>query len=298
MSASFVIMAAGLASRYGGIKQMEGVGPNREILLEYAVYDALRAGYDRFVIILRPDIYDDFRERVGKRLEGKVPVFYAMQDQSDLPDFYTVPAQRVKPFGTVHAVLCAAPYIDGPFTVLNADDYYGCSAFTELRAALDTLRGAGEGCMVAYQMKNTVSPHGSVTRGVCAVEKGMLASICETPGITLSPEGRIMSGETEIPGDTPVSMNLWGFTREALDDMKDYFHHFLRSLREDDIKSECLLPVYVGDRLARGKLGIRVLTTGGSWFGMTYKEDRELTARSLRALIDAGIYPEELTFDR
>lgn len=294
MSASFVIMAAGLGSRYGGIKQMEGVGPNREILLEYAVHDALRVGYDRIVVILRPDIVEDFRERVGKKLEGRVPLFYAIQDFSSVPDFYQIPAERIKPFGTIHAVLCAKEYINGPFAVLNADDYYGRDAFTELRSTLDTLQGAGDGCMVAYKMKNTVSPYGSVTRGVCATENDMLTRIDETSGITLQSDGRITVGEREIPGDTPVSMNLWGFTREALDDMEAYFHAFLRGLKADDIKSECLLPVYVGDRLQEGKLGIRVLTTDGSWFGMTYKEDREVTARSLRELISRGVYPEKL----
>lgn len=297
MSASFVIMAAGLGSRYGGIKQMEGVGPGGEILLEYAVYDALRVGYDRIVVILRKDILEDFRERVGKKLEGKVPVFYAIQDYDSIPDFYAVPPERVKPFGTIHAVLCARDYIDGPFAVLNADDYYGPDAFTALRSTLDELHGAGDGCMVAYRLKNTVSPFGSVTRGVCATENGKLVQIDETHDIALLPDGRIVANEKEIPGETPVSMNLWGFTREALDDMESYFHAFLRSLRADDIKSECLLPVYVGDRLNEGKMGIRVLTTDGSWFGMTYKEDRKITADSLRSLIEAGVYPEELSFE-
>lgn len=294
MSASFVIMAAGLGSRYGGIKQMEGVGPHREILLEYAVYDALRVGYDRIVVILRPDIVDDFRERVGKKLEGRIPLSYAIQDFSTIPDFYNIPADRIKPFGTIHALLCAKDYIDGPFAVLNADDYYGRNAFTELRGTLETLHGAGDGCMVAYQMKNTISPYGSVTRGICATANGQLTQIDETHEITLLSDGRIVVGDREIPGETPVSMNLWGFTREVLDDMEVYFHDFLRTLSPDDIKSECLLPVYVGDRLNEGKLGIRVLTTDGSWFGMTYREDREITTRSLRALIDQGIYPEEL----
>lgn len=166
MSASFVVMAAGLGSRYGGIKQMDGVGPNQEILLEYALYDAIRAGYDRLVVILRPDIVDAFQERVGKKYKGKLPLYYAIQDYSTLPAFYPIPQNRIKPFGTIHAVLCAAPYIDGPFTVLNADDYYGRNAFRELRSTLSTLRCAQEGCMVAYPIQNTISPYGSVTRGI------------------------------------------------------------------------------------------------------------------------------------
>ena len=296
MSVSFVIMAAGLGSRYGGIKQMEGVGPKGEILLEYAIHDALRVGYDRIVVILRPDILEDFRERVGKKLEGRIPIYYAIQDYTSIPDFYSIPADRVKPFGTIHAVLCARDYIDGPFAVLNADDYYGWDAFTGLRSTLETLRGASEACMVAYKLKNTVSPFGSVTRGICATENGLLTHIDETHDILLAEDGRIMVGDREIPGETPVSMNLWGFTREALDDMEVYFRDFLGSLKADDIKGECLLPVYVGDRLSAGKMSVRVLTTDGSWFGMTYKEDREMTARSLRELIEQGVYPEELSF--
>lgn len=294
MHTSFVIMAAGLGSRYGGIKQMEGVGPNHEILLEYAIYDALRVGYNRIVVILRPDIVEDFRERVGKKLEGRIPIFYAIQDFTSIPNSYSIPTERVKPFGTIHAVLCAKEYINGPFTVLNADDYYGKDAFTELHRTLNTLRGTGDGCMVAYKLKNTVSPYGSVTRGVCVTSGGKLVQIDETKDITLCADGRIVAGEKEFPSDTPVSMNLWAFSREILDDMDEYFHAFLRNLKNGDIKSECLLPVYVGDRLQKGKLGIRVLTTDGVWFGMTYLEDREITARSLRELVAQGVYPANL----
>lgn len=294
MSASFVIMAAGLGSRYGGIKQMEGVGPNDEILLEYAVYDALEAGFDKIVVILRPDIVDDFRERVGCRLEKKVPLAYAIQDYSSIPDFYTIPEGRSKPFGTIHAVLCAKDCIDGPFAVLNADDYYGKTAFRELYRTLDKLEGAGDGCMVAYQLKNTVSPYGSVTRGICAVEGARLTDICETKDILLLPDGRIVNGDIELSGDSPVSMNLWGFTREALDDMDDYFRNFLRALPEGEQKAECLLPVYVGDRMQEGKMGIRVLTTDATWFGMTYHDDRAVTRDSLLALHAQGVYPPVL----
>lgn len=294
MSASFVIMAAGLGSRYGGIKQMEGVGPNNEILLEYAVYDALEAGFDRIVVILRPDIVDDFRERVGSRLEKHVHLAYSVQDFSSIPAFYAIPPERIKPFGTIHAVLTARDCIDGPFAVLNADDYYGRTAFHELYQLLPTLRGAGDSCMVAYELQNTVSPNGSVTRGVCAVENGRLTRIDETGGIELLPDGRITVGDRTLPGNTPVSMNLWGFTRETLDDMDAYFHDFLRSLPQGECKAECLLPVYVGERIRQGNMGVRVLTTNESWFGMTYKEDWPTTRRNLQELHDRGVYPSVL----
>ncbi len=294
MSTSFVIMAAGLGSRYGGIKQMEGVGPNNEILLEYAIYDALEAGFDKVVVILRPDIVEDFRERVGSRLEKHVQLAYAVQDFNSIPSFYAIPPERSKPFGTIHAVLTARQCIDGPFAVLNADDYYGRTAFGDLYRALPTLRGAGDGCMVAYQLQNTVSPNGSVTRGVCAVEDGRLTRIDETSGIELLPDGSIAANGRTLPGNTPVSMNLWGFTREALDDMDAYFHDFLRALPEGECKAECLLPVYVGDRIREGKMNIRVLTTGEGWFGMTYKEDWPTTRSSLQAFHDQGVYPPVL----
>ncbi|MCQ2438564.1 MAG: NTP transferase domain-containing protein [Oscillospiraceae bacterium] len=294
MSASFVIMAAGLGSRYGGIKQMEGVGPHGEILLEYAVYDALRAGFDRIVAVLRPDIVDDFRERVGRKLEKHTPLCYAVQDFSSLPDFYRLPDDRSRPFGTVHALLCAAPCLDGPFAVLNADDYYGRNAIASLRGALDGLQNSGEGCMVAYRMKNTVSPYGSVSRGVCRLEGEQLCEIEELRGIAPSENGRILAGEREIPGDAPVSMNLWGFGRGVLEDMEAYFRSFLHALPPDDVSAECLLPVYVGDRLRQGTLRVRALESTDRWFGMTYREDRTAAVRSLRSLIEQGVYPSVL----
>lgn len=297
MSYSLVIMAAGLGSRYGGIKQMEGVGPGGEILLEYAVYDALKAGFDEIVVILRTDIVDAFRERVGEKLEKHCKLRYAIQDPSNLPDFYTFPPERTKPLGTIHAVVSAAAEIDGPFAVLNADDYYGADAFTKMRAALAELKGARSACMVAYQLKNTVSAHGGVTRGVCAAEKGYLSHIRETHEILLHPDGSIRSPEAEgglLDGESLVSMNFWGFTREALKDMEAYFHTFLRALAPNNLKSECLLPDYVADRIRENAMDVKVLSTDESWFGMTYQADRLATAESLKALHAEGVYPPAL----
>ena len=296
MSYSLVIMAAGLGSRYGGIKQMEGVGPNREILLEYAVYDALKAGFEDIVVILRSDIVDDFRERCGDKLSRHCRLRYAVQDFSSLPSFCELPSERSKPLGTVHAVLSAASEIDGPFAVLNADDFYGADAFLKIHKALSELKEPRQACMVAYQLKNTVSAHGSVTRGVCTASDGMLRSIRETHEILPHPDGSIRSPEAEggiLGGESPVSMNFWGFTREALTDMEAYFHSFLRNLG-GDLKKECLLPNYVADRLREGTLEVKVLSTDAVWFGMTYQEDRMAAAENLRKLIAAGIYPQLL----
>lgn len=297
MSYSLVIMAAGLGSRYGGIKQMEGVGPKGEILLEYAVYDALKAGFDEIVVILRRDIVDAFRERVGDKLEKHCKLRYAIQDPSNLPAFYTFPPERTKPLGTIHAVLSAVSEIEGPFAVLNADDYYGADAFLQMRRALEELGSAREACMVAYQLKNTVSAHGGVTRGVCAAEGGYLSSICETHEILLHADGSIRSPEAEggvLDGNCLVSMNFWGFAREALADMEAYFHAFLRALAPDNLKGECLLPDYVAARIREDAMDVKVLSTDASWFGMTYQADRVATAESLAALHAGGVYPPEL----
>jgi len=297
MSYSLVIMAAGLGSRYGGIKQMEGVGPGGEILLEYAVYDALKAGFDEIVVILRPDIVDAFRERVGEKLEKHCRLRYAVQSPATLPAFYTFPPARTKPLGTIHAVVAAAAAIEGPFAVLNADDYYGADAFVKMRDALAQLKEARSACMVAYQLKNTVSAHGGVTRGVCSEENGFLASIRETHEILLHSDGSIRSPEAEggvLDGESLVSMNFWGFTREALQDMEAYFHAFLRSLAPDNLKGECLLPDYVAARIREGAMDVKVLSTDACWFGMTYQADRVATAESLKALHADGVYPPTL----
>ena len=296
MPCSLVIMAAGLGSRYGGIKQMEGVGPGGEILLEYAVYDALKAGFDEIVVILRPDIVDAFRERVGDKLEKHCKLRYAVQSPASLPDFYTFPPERTKPLGTIHAVVAAAAEIEGPFAVLNADDYYGKDAFVKMRMALDELKEGRNACMVAYQLKNTVSAHGGVTRGVCAAEGDYLSTIRETHEILLHADGSIRSPEAEggiLDGESLVSMNFWGFTKEALADMESYFHAFLRELG-DNLKGECLLPDYVAARIRENAMDVKVLSTDASWFGMTYQADRIATAECLHALHAEGVYPPVL----
>ncbi len=299
MSATLVIMAAGLASRYGSAKQIEKVGPAGEILMEYTIYDAKKAGFDDFVIILPPFMLEEFREVCGKRIENKVHVEYAFQSFDSLPDWYTMPEGRKKPYGTVPCVLCAKEKLHGRFAVVNADDYYGPGAYTMMLRQLEALPETGKACMVAYKLKNTVSDFGTVTRGVCTLEDGLMTFVEETSKIGKAPDGSIRTFAQSPEGrvldtESAVSMNMWGFTPWALEEMEKYFDAFLRSAAGQDVTSECLLPTMVGDMIKAGTLSVDADTTDESWFGMTYKEDRATTAAMLTKLTDEGKYPAVL----
>ena len=297
--ATLVIMAAGLASRYGGAKQIEKVGPSGEILMEYTIHDAQRAGFDHFVIVLQPGMLEDFKEVCGNRLEKKVNVDYAFQSYDALPAWYTVPEGRTKPYGTVPAVLSGKDVIRDRFAVVNADDYYGPGAYTLMYETLQALPETGAACMVAYKLKNTVSDFGTVTRGVCSLSGGKMTAVEETFKIGKAPDGSIRSYYTsdegkELDRGSAVSMNFWGFTPWALGEMDAYFDAFLRAPTGTELKSECLLPTMVGNMIREGKLTVEARTTDEVWFGMTYKEDRASTAEALRKLTDRGVYPEKL----
>ena len=301
MNKALVVMAAGLGSRYGGVKQIEPIGPGGEILMEYAVYDALRAGFDKIILIIKPEMAADCAERFGQRIERStgIRVEYAFQSTAGSWDGIPIPPQRTKPLGTVHALLSARDLIDRPFAAINADDYYGPDAFSVMAGALDGLTGAEMSAMVAYRLKNTVSPHGTVTRGVCSVENGFLAKITETYKIRLFPDGSIRdTAEWEdgplLAPETPVSMNLWGYHPEMLAWMEREFSAFLRALPDDDNRSECLLPVVMDRFIAAGLTKTRALSTDGQWFGLTYQEDRPGVIAALRALHEAGVYPPSL----
>ena len=305
MKAALVLMAAGLGSRYGGNKQVDGVGPGGEILMEYSIHDAIRAGFTKVVFIIKEDIVDLVDRLCGNYLrhaktrDGEpLEVCYAMQSYDSVPDFYTIPAGRTKPFGTAHAVLCAREYIDEPFCVINADDYYGVDAFRAMYEELQQMPQTGHAAMVGYLLKNTVSENGTVTRGVCKTQGGMLTSIRETMKIRLFPDGTIADTSGDVPqpldGDAVVSMNLWGFQPVIFDELERYFAAFLRALPPEDSKTECLLPTMIGEQLSQGKLQVKVLSSADRWFGMTYHEDRAQVARELRALHDAGVYPTTL----
>ena len=305
MKAALVLMAAGLGSRYGGNKQADGVGPGGEILMEYSIHDAIRAGFTKVVFIIKEDIVDLVDRLCGNYLrhaktrDGEpLEVCYAMQSYDSVPDFYTIPAGRTKPFGTAHAVLCARDYVKEPFCVINADDYYGADAFRAIYEELQQMPQKGHAAMVGYLLKNTVSENGTVTRGVCKVENGFLTGIRETMKIRLFPDGSIAdtSGDVLQPldGDAVVSMNLWGFQPFIFDELEQYFAAFLRALPPEDLKTECLLPTMVGDLLEQKRLQVKVLSSADRWFGMTYHEDRAQVARELQALHGAGIYPATL----
>ena len=303
MHAALVIMAAGIGSRYGGNKQTDGVGPHGEILMEYGVYDAVRAGFEKVVFIIKPDMRELMERLCGnmaarlRTADGRpVEVLYAYQDDTSLPGWYTPPAGRTKPFGTAHAVLCTRELVREPFCVINADDYYGVDAYRTIYEELERLPERGAATMVGYLLKNTVTAHGTVSRGVCHVRDGCLSDIRETLKIALLPDGTIRDEDTGVvlEGDTVVSMNFWGFTPAIFGALEGYFHDFLRSEAGQSVKAECLLPTMVGDLLAQGKLTVSVLKSADRWFGMTYHKDRARVARELIKLHEAGVYPAEL----
>ncbi len=289
---TLLIMAAGLGSRYGGNKQIDGIGPHGEILMQYSIYDAIRAGFSKIVFVIKPE-YREVIERFCREIRG-VEIAFAYQDFSSIPSFYPIPAERVKPFGTVHAVLCAADVIDEPFAVLNADDFYGYDAFRTMREALCSLR-EGEATMVAYRLKNTVSPSGAVTRGVCRVEDGALRGVRETYSITLGADGAIRDAEAGLlDGESLVSMNLWGFRPEIFREMETSFHQFLQGIGEGNLKAEYALPTMVDRLIVSGGLKVGVLSTDETWFGVTYQEDRQGVRDALTRMHEEGVYPETL----
>lgn len=302
MKVSLVIMAAGLGSRYGGSKQVDGIGPHGEILMEYSIHDALRAGFNKVVFIIKPEMQEMMDQLCGylKHKTAKdgspVEVEYVYQDFSSLPAFYTVPEDRTKPFGTVHALLCAAPVVKEPCCVINADDYYGIGAYETIYEELTRMPAEGKATMVGYLLKNTASLHGTVSRGVCAVEDGWLQSVRETLKIQLYEDGtlRDLAEDRELDPETVVSMNFWGFMPSVFPLLQTYFEDFLRTKGREDLKAECLLPVMVDDAMSAGKMEVSVLRSHDKWFGMTYREDRETVAEALRQLHEAGVYPETL----
>ena len=299
---SLVIMAAGLGSRYGGSKQVDGIGPGGEILMEYSIHDALRAGFDRVVFIIKPEMETLLRGMVGylenrRTLAGDpVEVRYVFQDFSSVPAFYRIPVGRTKPFGTVHALLCAADTVHEPFCVINADDYYGIDAYRAIYHELIALPRDGKATMVGYLLKNTASLYGSVSRGCCTVEDGKLRSIRETLKIQLYGDGSLKDLTTDRPlsPETVVSMNFWGFSETIFPRLRAYFENFLRTEAGENLKAECLLPVMVGEELEKGTLEVSVLHSSDRWFGMTYHEDRARVAEELRRLHAAGAYPATL----
>ena len=294
MDTTLVILAAGLGSRFGGNKQISHVGPNGEILMQYSIHDAIEAGFTQVVFILKEEMVKTVRESVGKQIEDRVRVDYAVQDMHSLPAWYSLPEERVKPFGTVHAVLAAKDVIRGPFATVNADDYYGKEAFVLMHEMLEGLTSKHEAGMVPYILGNTMSENGGVTRGICNVESGYLSRVDETHDIHYAEDHRIVGEFGELDPQEMVSMNIWGFHPALLDEMTNYFEDFLHGIQTGDIKAECLLPVMVNDFLERGMIRVSARASHDRWFGITYQADRETVMEELALLHQKGIYPEKL----
>ena len=300
---SLVIMAAGIGSRFGkGIKQLEPVGPNGEIIMDYSIYDALQAGFDKVIFIIRKDLEKDFREVIGSRIEKLAEVSYAFQELSDLPQGFLCPPERTKPWGTGQAVLAARDLIQEPFVVINADDYYGKEAFVKVHEYLTTERVFSEKldiCMAGFILGNTLSEYGTVTRGICSVdENGMLLGVDETRNIQKTAEGAsvVLPDGTEKKQNCQslVSMNMWGLTPEFLKVLENGFAEFLSQCGPEDRKKEYLLPDIVDRLVSRKEAQVSVLKTEDTWFGVTYQEDKYAVRKAFEELIRKGVYPEKL----
>lgn len=301
---ALVIMAAGIGSRFGGgIKQLEPVGPGGEIIMDYSIHDALEAGFDRIVFVIRHDLEKDFREVIGDRIEKIAPVSYAFQELDDIPSGFTVPQDRKKPWGTGQAVLSVRDIVNEPFLVINADDYYGKEVFKKIHdymtGDMDENAPVYDICMGGFILANTLSDNGGVTRGVCEVgEDEILRAVRETYNIIKTAEGLTASDKEGNPvtvrEDQHVSMNMWGLTPAFIKELERGFPEFLSGLKEGDLKSEYLLPTIIDQMIKDGRARVKVLETRDHWFGVTYKEDKEGVAESIRALISQGVYPEKL----
>ncbi len=296
--ATLVIMAAGIGSRFGGgIKQLEPVGPNGEIIMDYSIYDAVKAGFDKVVFVIRKDLEKDFREIIGNRIEKKVRVEYAFQELEDIPEKYKKRfLERTKPWGTGQAVLCCKEKVQEPFLVINADDYYGREAYEKAYQYLvsgEEQEGIINAAMVSFILKNTLSENGGVTRGICQIdEQNMLTGIKETHGIIKNGEYAIADGNIRIPLNANVSMNMWALHPDFFEILEIGFEEFLEKLNIKDLKSEYLLPTIMEKLLEKRTIAIKVLETNDKWFGVTYKEDKEGVVRAVKKLVELGHYIE------
>lgn len=295
---TLVIMAAGIGSRYGaGIKQLQQVGQHGEIIMDYSIHDALEAGFNKVIIIIRKDIEDEFREVIGTRIEKICPVEYVFQDKDDLPEGFSCPENRTKPWGTGQAVLACRHILHEPFAIINADDYYGKEAFHKMyKFLIEHQDTQYQYCMIGFRLMNTLSDNGGVTRGVCAMDENEnLVRIADIRGIMRDEQGVVRSGVgAEIPEDSLVSMNLWGATPEFMDILQQKFAGFLEKVQPGDLKAEYLLADIVDDMLRKKEASVKVLFTPDRWFGVTYAEDKDTVVQEFKALIDAGVYGESL----
>ncbi len=302
---ALVIMAAGIGSRFGGgIKQLSPIGPNGEIIIDYSIHDAIEAGFKKIIFIIRKDIEDDFRQVIGDRLKIVcdrlgVEIRYTFQEKEDLPEGYTVPQGRVKPWGTCHAILACRNIIREPFAIINADDYYGKEAYRQLYTFLKGIedRNSTEFCMAGFVLEHTLSDNGGVTRGICHMDENhYLSDITETHNIQKTSEGA-KTEDRSLDPKMLVSMNMWGVTPVFMEMLQRGFAEFLDGLDCDDLKAEFLLPVYIGRLLNEHKVSVKVLQTQDKWFGITYKEDTQAVREAFKVFYQQGVYTDKLFDD-
>ena len=301
MKPTLFLLAAGMGSRYGGLKQLDGLGPNGETIMDYSIYDAIRAGFGKLVFVIRKDFEQDFRDKILSKYESHIPCELVFQALDNLPEGFTCPAERTKPWGTNHAVMMGADVIKEPFAVINCDDFYGRDSFQTMGKFLAALPEGSKNVysMVGFRVGNTLSESGTVSRGICSTDANkLLTSVVERTKIQRI-DGEVKyiddNGEwTATPDTTPVSMNFWGFTPWIFGKLEEYFATFLKGLAPDAIKAECLLPVFVDELMHEGELTVPMLTTDAVWFGVTYKEDKPFVQAELRKLHESGVYPASL----
>ncbi len=302
MEPTLLVLAAGMGSRYGGLKQMDPMGPNGETVLDYSVYDAIRAGFKRVVFIIREDFAEAFREGVGARFEGEIEVDYVFQKLDDLPEGFSIPEGREKPWGTTHAIRAARNAVAGPFAVINADDFYGSDSYQRIasyfKEAATSSDGISHYAMVGYHITKTLSDHGDVNRGICSDDGGFLTDVEEVTEIKREEDGKIHGNgldgnRREVPESAVASMNFWGFGQEFFTQLENHFIEFLNE-RGSEMKSECYIPTLVDELIRNGKADCKVLETTSSWFGVTYPDDKPFVVENIQKLINTGDYPSPL----
>jgi len=288
---TLLVMAAGMGSRYGGLKQLDTVGPSGETIFDYSVYDAIKAGFNKAVFIIRRDFEDEFKSKVTDKYINHIQVEFAFQELHDLPGGFSYPAGREKPWGTGQAILSAADLIQEPFAAINGDDFYGRESF---KAVADYYnKDADQFSMVAFQLDKTLSNFGGVTRGLCSLQDGKLDTIIETDNLQKTGHGVSSNRDVDLDGSEPVSMNMWGFTPSLFDYLRDMFVDFLKE-NGQEMKSEYLIPSVVNDLIQSGQEDVHVLRSAASWFGVTYKEDKSFVMGEIQNLVHRGEYPEKL----
>ncbi len=297
MSTTLVVLAAGMGSRYGGLKQIDPIGPNGEVIIELSVYDAIQAGFDKVVFIIKKEIEKEFKEAIGDKLSKQVNVEYVFQDFACVPEGFVIPEGRVKPLGTAHALYCCKDVIDGPFAVINSDDYYGQECFKTLYEFLNNEANDTTYAMVGYVLSNTMTEHGSVSRGQCIVEDGKLVNVIERTKIQYK-DGKVvmLDGEewVELDPNTLVSMNMWAFTPNIIKEIADKFGDFQEVLNNNPEKGEMFIPNVVGELLTEKKCEVKMLESHDKWYGVTYQEDKPSVKAGIASLYEKGCYPKPL----